>query len=1333
MASLFGGVMSKKEIENNLKEEYSYNTFLEEYINQYIAQVDLNTGFSLDPDIKIAEFLSTLERIAIKKDTAYLRNWYNTYIKPDLLNAFKFEQKSMDEMLKEGAAFKSKDNHSNEIEISLYTLIHGNSSRGEDHNSRLDSLWRNLFSYSDDEVNEVLAESYKMYSAAIENNRYVFPFLMGKSHDASLDMYYELRRLLNNQLTIEVSKSTPNLDLGSRQNFEDVLNRKIVKDVQLGLRELNFYNELRVVSFTDSLEKSIIALQEYAGLNPTGIIDDITYATIIANSSVKEENEYLAEFLEILYRTNSYQKARYDGMLQNTEIGMTLFYTDLLMKLWSFDYKDSAPEEYIEGFVSEAHYPISLTYYDNIQNYPSTRSWLGDQEAGYNFHNRNKTVLFAHCATKIYNASSNDLFPGEEVESNYPSKRFANWWNNHYLQVADYEQEYHKLNQIMKWSVLITWLKSNGKCTFLDQQTSKKTKAGFDKWYIEHKDNLTCHISIPFLDSTKLEQNTECMDLLKSEPFYLFANEYYTYSLSGGVSLPSAQKIQQRLSSSLTAEKTLYPVKKIIKQKKIPNTTTKSVLDYSINEEGRINREVNLWAKNTEIEDIYRYDKSFSKTGDELIITETTNSGELGSFKIKNNEISYDDGSVLTAKKVIDEINNSQYPDAILYDSRRIENIIDFGENKCLAKLKNSEEWLLINKDVTYKEKGLFKTSSGKGKYYTASLVNNSEVSREMSGLNAYSIRKSNFGNIEVEATNLELNEGNLFNLQVGDRTYNIAIKKDYLDETIIELQSCNVLDRDIQNIEFLKKIEKDQDGLSGLLTRTEEDANSFYLMKDSDNGLVVTLSKKKISNSLVERYTAELGLNTEAEGAYFISKSNTGVKVTGSADKPIIHIQEVPSFELTTVAKETNSMVTDESTFYAMKELNEVTKADIDFFKTISEDNSRLKKFYAQFKEQVKELPEGYVVCDFNTEGRFPQVLVLTKAGEPRVINIEKIAKRNCVETANELKKVLNSKEIVTIEEYNELTSDVASILEEVITKTNAKKLITIEPEGLNLSAIKQTHEIKPEVSLEKDQPDIQRSILNAIDTAYLNFYNLKYLTTVSLSHPEFPYIDSINTCIINTGIEIDTTLTSFDFYSPDDLFMEQNLMVVRCNETGIVLKDQLITYEDLEYSLKGMETEKGFIYIVSNQCDSIKRIFSESGKFSSVYTSSFEFGDYESFSFTFENMSTIFSTHINEVVTIKSKQLRSIKKNDPYVYNILKNCSKKSGRNRLIHINKTSANEKKQIKQKALSSLKDDVKISIDPIDELIKKNNVAISNYEYKAKNYGNVVRALIEIKH
>ena len=69
------------------------------------------------------------------------------------------------------------------------------------------------------------------------------------------------------------------------------------------------------------------------------------------------------------------QCARYDGGIEGSETAMTLFYCDLVMKLWGFDYDSSTPTSI--GMTSKPYIPIPSTQWQSIWDYPNSRLWLG--------------------------------------------------------------------------------------------------------------------------------------------------------------------------------------------------------------------------------------------------------------------------------------------------------------------------------------------------------------------------------------------------------------------------------------------------------------------------------------------------------------------------------------------------------------------------------------------------------------------------------------------------------------------------------------------------------------------------------------------------------------------------------------------------------------------------------------------------------------------------------------------------------------------------------------------------------------------------------------------
>lgn len=173
----------------------------------------------------------------------------------------------------------------------------------------------------------------------------------------------------------------------------------------------------------------------------------------------REDGQDVAERLDRMERDNSYQAARYDGALQGTEAGMILFYTDLLAKLWAIDYADSSPRrENIPDFVDHPSVSSSTIYAAERMKFGHARLWFGHSNLGFQIGDQKSAVLLARTATRIYSAGSNALRPGVEGEASAFLAAPIDWWNDHYQEVARYEPEYERLNQLMKWSIVIGWL-----------------------------------------------------------------------------------------------------------------------------------------------------------------------------------------------------------------------------------------------------------------------------------------------------------------------------------------------------------------------------------------------------------------------------------------------------------------------------------------------------------------------------------------------------------------------------------------------------------------------------------------------------------------------------------------------------------------------------------------------------------------------------------------------------------------------------------------------------------------------------------------------------------
>lgn len=243
---------------------------------------------------------------------------------------------------------------------------------------------------------------------------------------------------------------------------------------------------------------------------------------------------------------HSYQMARYDGNLQGTQAGMMLFYTDLLAKLLAFDYDGISAGIGVKGFRPMTEITIPKLYWLGYGRTAMTRLWFGLKQDGFDVYG-NK-ALFQPIATRVYAASSDLLAPGkEESAPNFQSKEFLGWWDRHYEALADYEPEYHKLNQIQKWSCILMVLKekSSHQLDFL-LNIPVKRDIDFEVWN-KNNDGLKTKFSILFMDKQKYGHETECFPLLRSKPFPFLAG----YGMiSGGITLATQKEIQAKLQKN---------------------------------------------------------------------------------------------------------------------------------------------------------------------------------------------------------------------------------------------------------------------------------------------------------------------------------------------------------------------------------------------------------------------------------------------------------------------------------------------------------------------------------------------------------------------------------------------------------------------------------------------------------------------------------------------------------------------------------------------------------------------------------------------------------------
>jgi hypothetical protein len=395
-----------------------------------------------------------------------------------------------------------------------------------------------------------------------------------------------------------------------------------------------------------------------------------------------------------------HQKARYDGFLKGTEVGMVLFYTDLLAKLWTIDYARQSPHKYIVDFVNATNTKISPIFEKESRELPSARLWFGFNNDG--FQVAENSLAFARNATRIYAASNNPKEPGVEKPTAAQFQIPLSWWNNHYEEIAEYEKEYQRLNEIMKWSLVIGWLEGeeNWALSFLEREDINRGR-WFPDWARRNRDlKFNLWDSIRFFPKGFRGFQEEIIPLLYSPE----------RSFSGGVSLAGKSTFTSRpllqsafnpilKRSNLSYSKTLtgeietlggvrYSFNKV--------TPFKNEIKVSPTAETSM-RNFNSQLKNGDITSEISKVSGGSNIKTKYIETDIS---ELKILHPENNtiEIVATPRDVDVAERLTKRMSTRYVPDFELY-SNTVECAFKLPNNEYVVKMSGSTQWTIIKQE----------------------------------------------------------------------------------------------------------------------------------------------------------------------------------------------------------------------------------------------------------------------------------------------------------------------------------------------------------------------------------------------------------------------------------------------------------------------------------------------------------------------------------------------------------------------------------------------------------------------------------------------------------
>lgn len=1308
----------------------SYTNFLETYQKLHFENVaELNIGFSLDPKIKYVHLANALEKM-IEGDTAFFIKWYNTNAKKDDKKAIIFSNQEIANEYQEfyGQFFKSNSEYITDQDYDTLKEVSANSlfcslppQKDTTKEDKFDlSFWAKSFGVSDEELESRISEiTESTYASLLKNKKYIkqiISFLKKKKGGARTNGLFMLKEYLSDEMDFEIS---PKYFSNSQSEEEKMVNSKILEDVTEMLIQISYLDKDVASGFNEDIESAIKRFQRRIELDTTGIINHEFYTSLIyLNPDKKLELSRLNTVLNKIQTSFTYQKGRYDGNLKGTKVGMTLYYTDLVMKLWGMNYMGCTPQDKIDGFYSTIDFLVSPVHKRDIEKNSSTRSWLGHDNNSFNFYKRGNELLLEHCITKIYNASSNDLHPGVEVRATFPERRFANWWNSNYSKVADYESEFHRLNQIMKWTIIVYWLKEKNQFSWLSSNNSIARNLDFEKWYKLNNDKmLTTTPPISFIDRRLVGEKTECIEILKSDPFNMFYNDFGIWQLSGGVGLPKKSEVIQKIfqKKNLSIDNTFRKglnkyTKDDFSSELLFNNGKKVELSYS---NGKVNLnctnsifdsdEIVLNNLSCENQITFRKNKnSFSQNYNK------TAHSNISFSKLGDNtlDLSLNKKDLIQYEFFLKEISESGNFRNELMNSTDLE-FAYFVNNDVYLKLKNSNQGLKIYETEIpkiwqkFEQTGDIRITLNRKNY----LQGKFQTAQDMQALvQKYPYKKIKYywsGRKDLSLTN-EIPNKNAKKVLFDEGGYSNEFHF-YKKEIFIPNKNI-AKDREI--IELL--MDEDMDFLQKIFT--QDDFKGLVFSKKGDK---IKISSNKISDDAFGKIDDLYdGIQKSDEIKAIRIAENDVIRFEGNA---ILRVP--PSSKFTPNHKKIVQFVEQRlSENPKWKEIfqqaGDLDYNDIVALQKLHSDNLELAESFYQFKQV--ELPDGVAIADFRSFSNPPQfVLKSSSSSNPKVVSLQTNSNSSISNISEWMKKGYTKNGFSSLEELKNKTKPIKELLEVLLSETNASKIVTKEFNGPTFEVMKQIHDIKTPTRIVRDQDDIGESIKNAKESLFWDTDATLFLSTADLS--DSTQIDAYKfyTEIQQIGVISKMEISYMDFLKAlKDSSKTMIFLTIRGNEAGVLFSDQYVSYGDLYRQLDSIPKKK-MIYLLTNACDTLQYVFAESNNFSQVYFSCFQLCNNESVKYVFNNTLSVINTAINEEVTIKKRDFNRLNRRFPDIQAILKSATIVNRRNVTIKISQIPAASRIKLPDELSKVIDKDIgykpKNILDIIDETqLKKIN-------------------------
>jgi hypothetical protein len=962
------------------------------------------------------------------------------------------------------------------------------------------------------------------------------------------------------------------------------------------------------------------------GLRTDGKVDQATWKLLLADCPEKQEElENIRIFLNVLETKNNYQCARYDGALQGTEVGMTMFYTDLLMKLWSFEYQGSNPK--VEGFSPETTFPISAIYWAEVWKYPATRGWLGGKSSSIEISEDGNAIRFAPIATRLYSASSNPLVAGYEVPANFMSDRFSSWWNAHYADVANFEPQYLRLNQIMKWTAVVEAFAGPYPAALSSLSTvAVDHSKRFDTWWSSRSD-LKVKVQVPF--ETPSNETTECMAIIESEPFFGLGT---IAGLSGGVSGFKQEEIDRARAVAM-------------KRAEVPEELRSSALDYEamkvtgdsmrlpvggvgsfeLRTESAefVPTESFKMEGSTAYAGLARLDTKFSGTADNLIVAASAPGSKLYELSVEAHDNAIQlKGDVQGLLKTVEFLEADSASTATARQEMNVD-VVALDSRRSLIRFADAPDWAALE-PVEDADRYSPLTNSGELTVRVAmddstvrlSAASAADLSKVRSVAFWEELRGAKSGpaaSKERFVTATDPESDSKFKLYHGDRVWDAQ-----LSDSGVYVKRIQAGGPEPTDAESSLQSALDESSLERLIS----------IIRDSQNGRiggVRTSSKNVVLASLgSDPNVAESSLAAEILRS---SSGDAGIVVAGSEQQDIRFVSEGVLEVPANLSGEDKELAVDalkiasahpELRADMARMTGRITKEDVAVLAKAENDEAEA---YVELRTLDKEDLGIFTVADVRISPEYRR----TFYRKQDQIGIIPVDNPQALREASSYAEALMDGGFPddTIAQAMPKLRPIYEQMRRIAEVSGSDTIVTMEAGKYDVGAIMQLFGNGPRIV--RDIPQIKLSLSHARKSITPDMSRSVFLSTVRLDSPDVKANPSLN----KTLEDLETLLIRFN--APltwtglqdvlDDESVGQVTLVIRQAGEGLVFSDGWVAFSEIADYLSGIKSKEA-LHLITNGGTDVLRLFADSGKFNRVILTHFDEGSVESFGTAIENL---------------------------------------------------------------------------------------------------------------